>query len=203
MNTFTETGKGENEHIAPPPANLDMLCSDSSLATPPGYLGCLSACHHGSCCVSLRSANLGGKGVDGTMSIPSVQSCRDSHAEVCSAYEPCLTLWDAGHANPVQMVKDVCTEKLVSTEEGRYQCESLCKARSCCFALDERNCRLDNKVSFDLAMDEKTTIELMMAFCSRREKIDFNDLISVPCLITAELISGFINFMIFKTTELV
>ena len=153
--TYTETAYGdtatsdatspEDLHITPPPANLDATCSDSSLETPAGYLDCLSTCHHGSCCVSLRSAQFGGEGEFGSTSVPSIQSCRDSHADICDAYEPCLKLWEAGHTDPVQIVKDVCTKKSVVTTEGRDQCESLCRSRSCCFAQDDRNCRVDNK----------------------------------------------------------
>ena len=153
--TYTETAYGDTAtsdatsaadlHISPPPANLDAICSDSSLETPAGYLDCLSTCHHGSCCVSLRSAQFGGEGEFGSTSVPSIQNCRDSHADICDAYEPCLKLWEAGHTDPVQIVKDVCTKKSVATKDGRDQCESLCRARSCCFSADDRNCRVDNK----------------------------------------------------------
>lgn len=121
------------------------MCSDSSLETPAGYLDCLSACHHGSCCVSLRSAQFGGKGKFGSTSVPFVQSCRDSHSDICDDYQPCLKLWEVDHTDPVEIVKDVCSRNSVATTEGRDQCESLCRARSCCFAQDDRNCRVDNK----------------------------------------------------------
>jgi len=115
------------------PNHLGSFCSDASINTPDGFNLCKSLCLVGQCCFPPKSFER-----------QVTESCWESHQDICRSYTPCLSI--QGMRSPIDLVNKYCTTTNVHYDEGREDCEAICKPRKCCFAeLDRENCHKDNK----------------------------------------------------------
>ena len=83
---------------------------------------------------------------------PDVQSCRNSHQEVCNSYAPCLPMQgtENGYRPLNDLVNTVCTADNISNLERRDECERACQSKSCCYTtMLKSNCFEGNAVLCD------------------------------------------------------
>ena len=102
----------EDVSVAPARNDIISICSDSSIMNLSGYLACVSACKAGQCCFINDGLELDmDDDASRDHSRPDVQSCKDSHQEVCNGYVPCLSMQgiENVYRSPQDLVNALCT----------------------------------------------------------------------------------------------
>jgi hypothetical protein len=125
------------DNIIPlPPKNIDEICSDYSLEGIEGYVACDTACSSARCCFD-----------EYTSESDEIQSCKDSHHQLCRLYDSCQLLNEVyKKAGSIQdTVSKKCDKSYVNQNNGnKRECEDICRPRSCCFS-QVNNCRSKRK----------------------------------------------------------
>merc|ERR1711862_199260 len=123
---------------------VEKACSNVGLL-PEGnqeILDCRQVCSERACCF-----------------FPGRDNCSDKNKDWCDEFSPCLklNLFAVDDDNPIDddnppvqnlptvptanpQVNTLCSEENIKTNTGRYNCENLCKERSCCFLVGFGNC---------------------------------------------------------------
>jgi len=102
--------------IPPAPANLDAVCSASTVVAANGIRQCSTYCQPAECCWE-----------------QGVTPCTSN--EVCAAYSPCLHLGavDTLSPNISALLHSVCSNQSLSSVGGYESCKVACQPAQCCF----------------------------------------------------------------------
>jgi hypothetical protein len=148
-----------NSSFVPTPSDdLPELCSDDSMASQDGAVGCLSQCSQALCCIDLNPAT----------------SCIAENIGVCTKYSPCSRILEhvsAGSTDenssgsnttdsnstdmgvdepigippPPENLSEICDRDTFEGSPGKLkQCAVACDAALCCFHDGDSSCLQDN-----------------------------------------------------------